>query len=76
MKNILVEESYTGLLVNHRTETHGRTVTPVPENEQYHHEDFFPVIIDREEWEPVQALLKANAKSYRGIPHPTAMQDC
>ena len=66
VKNILAEESYTGLLVNHRTETHGRTVTPVPEDEQYRHEKFFPVIIDREEWEQVQALLKANAKPYRG----------
>ena len=66
VKNILVEESYTGLLVNHRTETHGRTVTPVPEDEQYRHENFFPVIIDREEWEQVQALLKANAKPSRG----------
>ena len=66
VKNILVEESYTGLLVNHRTETHGRTVTPVPEDEQYRHENFFPVIIDREEWEQVQALLKANAKPYCG----------
>lgn len=66
VKNILVEESYTGLLVNHRTETYGRTVTPVPEDEQYRHENFFPVIINREEWEQVQALLKANAKPYRG----------
>ena len=66
VKNILAEESYTGLLVNHRTETHGRTVTPVPEDEQYRHENFFPVIIDREEWEQVQVLLKANAKPYRG----------
>ena len=66
VKNILVEESYTGLLVNHRTETHGRSVTPVPENEQYRHENFFPVIVDREEWEQVQALLKANSKHYRG----------
>ena len=66
VKNILVEESYTGLLVNHRTETHGRTVTPVPEDEQYRHENFFPVIIDREEWEQVQVLLKANVKPYCG----------
>ena len=66
VKNILAEESYTGLLVNHRTETHGRSVTLVPEVEQYRHENFFPVIIDREEWEQVQVLLKANAKPYRG----------
>lgn len=66
VKNVLVEESYTGLLVNHQTETHGRTVIPVPEDEQYRHEDFYPVIIDREEWEQVQALLKANTRPYRG----------
>lgn len=66
VKNVLVEKSYTGLLVNHQTETHGRTVTPVPEDEQYRHEDFYPVIVDREEWEQVQALLKANARPYHG----------
>ena len=66
VKNILVEESYTGLLVNHRTETHGRIVTPVPEDEQHRHEHFSPVIVDWEEWEQAQTLLKANAKPYRG----------
>lgn len=66
VKNVLVEESYTGLLVNHQTETHGRTVTPVPEDEQYRHKDFYPVIVDREEWEQVQAMIKANAHPYRG----------
>lgn len=45
VKNVLMEESYTGLLVNHQTETHGRTVAPVPEDEQYRHEDFYPVIV-------------------------------
>ncbi len=66
VKNILVEESYTGLLVNHRTDTHGRTVTPVPEEERFRHEDFYPVIVDREEWEQVQAMLEANARPFRG----------
>lgn len=66
VKNILVEESYTGLLVNHRTETHERRVTLVPEDEQYRHENFYPVIIEREEWEQVQKMLKANAKPYHG----------
>ncbi len=66
VKNVLVEESYTGLLVNHRTETHGRTVTPVPEDEQYRHENFYPAIIDRVEWEHVQEMLQANARPYRG----------
>lgn len=66
VKNVLTEESYTGLLVNHRTETHNRTVSPVPEEEQYRHKDFYPVIVDREEWEQVQNLLKANARPFRG----------
>ena len=66
VKNILSDESYTGLLVNHRTETRGRTITQIAAEEQYRHENFYPVIVDREEWEQVQALLKANAKPYRG----------
>ena len=66
VKNILSDESYTGLLVNHRTETRGRTVTQVAADEQFLHESFYPVIISRAEWEQVQALLKANAKPYRG----------
>ena len=66
VKNILSDESYTGLLVNHRTETRGRTVTQVAADEQFRHECFYPVIISRAEWEQVQALLKANAKPYRG----------
>ena len=66
VKNVLADESYTGLLVNHQTETRGRTITVVPLTEQYRHENFYPVIIDREEWEQVQALLKANTKPYRG----------
>ncbi len=66
VKNVLVEERYTGVLVNHRTETHGQTVTSVPTDEQYRHEQFYPVIIDRVEWEHVQKMLQANAKPYRG----------
>lgn len=66
VKNVLVEESYTGVLVNHQTETHGQTVTPVPTDEQYRHEQFYPVIIDRVEWEHVQQMLQANAKPYGG----------
>ena len=66
VKNVLADESYTGLLINHQTETHGRTVTAVPEAEQFRHADFYPAIVDREEWEQVQALLKANSRPYRG----------
>ena len=66
VKNVLSDESYTGLLVNHQTETHNRKVTHVPVDEQLRHEDFYPAIIDRELWEQVQKLLVANAKPYRG----------
>ena len=66
VKNVLSDESYTGVLINHQTETHNRTVTDVPETEQYRHERFYPVIIQPEEWRQVQALLKANARPYRG----------
>ena len=66
VKNILSDESYTGLLVNHRTETRGSTVTQVEADEQFRHECFYPVIIDRAEWEQVQAMLKSNARPYRG----------
>ena len=66
VKNILSDESYTGVLTNHRTETRGRTVTQVEEDEQFRHDDFYPIIISRADWEQVQAMLKANAKPYRG----------
>ena len=66
VKNILSDESYTGVLTNHQTETRGSTVTQVEADEQFRHECFYPVIIDRTVWEQVQELLKANAKPYRG----------
>ena len=66
VKNVLVDESYTGLLVNHQTETHNHKVTQVPEDEQFRHEDFFPAIIDHDLWEQVQEKLRANARPYRG----------
>lgn len=61
MPNVLSDESYTGVLINHQTETHNRTVTDVPKTEQYRHEKYYPVIIQPEEWQQAQALLKANA---------------
>ena len=66
VKNVLSDESYTGVLINHQTETHNHTVTDVPTAEQFRHETFYPVIIQQEEWQQVQALLKANLRPYRG----------
>lgn len=66
VKNVLVEEAYTGMLNNHRSETNGGKVKRLGEKEWYRHEDFFPIIIEREEWEQVQALLKKQARPANG----------
>ena len=66
VKNVLVEEAYTGVLTNHRSETNGGKVKRLTSQEWYRHEDFFPVIIEQEEWEQVQKLLKQQARSANG----------
>ena len=66
VKNVLVEEAYSGVLNNHRSETNGGKVKRLTAEEWYRHEDFFPVIIEREEWEQVQKLLKAQARPANG----------
>lgn len=62
VKNVLVEEAYTGVLNNHRSETNGGKVKRLGEEEWYRHEDFYPTIIEREEWEQAQDLLKQQAR--------------
>ena len=66
VKNVLVEEAYTGVLNNHRSETNGGKVKRLGEKEWYRHENFFPVIIERYEWEQVQELLKRQAQPANG----------
>ena len=66
VKNVLVEEAYTGVLNNHRSETNSGKVKRLGEEEWYRHERFFPVIIAREKWEQVQALLKRQALPANG----------
>lgn len=66
VKNILVEEAYTGVLVNHQTETNSGKVKRLTQGEWYRHENFFPVIIERVEWEQVQELLKRQARPANG----------
>ena len=66
VKNVLVEEAYAGVLVNHRTETNSGKVKRLTRDEWYRHESFFPVIIEREEWEQVQKLLKSQAHPANG----------
>jgi len=62
VKNVLVEEAYTGTLINHSTETNSGTVKRLTQDAWYRHENFFPVIIERDEREQVQELLKKQAR--------------
>jgi DNA invertase Pin-like site-specific DNA recombinase len=62
VKNVLTEEGYTGVLINHRTETRHGKATPVPADQWQRHEDFYPAIVTKEEWQKTQVLLKQNAR--------------
>ena len=62
VKNVLMEEGYTGVLINHRTETHNGKAQPVPTEHWQRHEDFYPAIITKEEWQQAQALLEQKAR--------------
>ena len=66
VKNILVEEAYTGVLNNHRREYNNGKAKHIDKTDWYRHEGFFPVIIEKQEWEQVQALLKWQARPANG----------
>ena len=66
VKNILVEEAYTGVLINHRREYNNGKAKHIDKTDWYRHEDFFPVIIGKQEWVQVQALLKRQARPANG----------
>ncbi len=66
VKNVLVEESYTGVLINHRTETNCGKAKRIAHGGWIRHEGFYPAIITKEEWKQVQALLKQNARPSNG----------
>ena len=66
VKNILVEEAYTGVLINHRSETNSGKARRLEQAEWYRHENFFPAIIQRDIWEKVQQKLKAQARPANG----------
>ena len=76
VKNVLTEESYTGVLMNHRSETNGRKVKRLSEEAWYRHEGFLPVIIPREQWEAVQQRLKEQARPPMETRPSTATPDC
>lgn len=66
VKNILVEEVYTGVLNNHRREYNNGKTKHIDKTDWYRHEEFFPVIIGKQEWEQVQRLLKQQARPANG----------
>lgn len=66
VKNVLVEEAYTGVLNNHRSETRDGKVKRLGAEKWYRHESYYPVIIEREEWEQAQKLLKTQARPANG----------
>lgn len=66
VKNILVEEAYTGVLINHRSETNGGKAKRLEQKEWYRHENFFPAMIECDIWEKVQQKLKAQARPANG----------
>ena len=49
VKNILTDESYAGVLTNHKHEIHSGKSKPVDAENQFRHEDFFPAVISRED---------------------------
>ena len=62
VKNILVEEAYTGVLNNHRREYLGGKARAVNETDWLRHENFYPVIIEKATWQQVQIRLKQQAR--------------
>ena len=66
VKNILVEEAYTGVLNNHRREYNNGKTKHIDKTDWYRHEGFFPVIIGKQEWEQVQRMLKRQARPANG----------
>ena len=66
VRNILVEESYTGVLNNHHREYNNGKTKHIDKADWYRHEGFFPVIIGKQEWEQVQRLLKQQARPANG----------
>ena len=62
VKNVLAEEAYTGVLVNHRREYLGGKARAVNEADWLRHENFYPVIIEKAIWQQVQTRLKQQAR--------------
>lgn len=66
VKNILTEEAYTGVLINHRREYRNGKAQPISTDDWLRHENFFPVIIEKTIWQQVQTQLKQQARPAAG----------
>ena len=66
VKNVLTEEAYTGVLINHRSETQDGKAKRLEQTEWYRHENFFPVIVEPDVWKLVQQQLKERARPANG----------
>lgn len=66
VKNVLTEEAYTGVLINHRSETQGGKAKRLEQTEWYRHENFFPVIVEPDVWKQTQQRLKEQARPANG----------
>ena len=63
VKNVLTEEAYIGVLINHRSEAQGGKAKRLEQAEWYRHENFFPVIVEPDVWKLVQQRLKEQART-------------
>lgn len=66
VKNVLTEEAYTGVLINHRSETQDGKVKRLEQVEWDRHENFFPVIVEPDVWKQAQQRLKEQARPANG----------
>ena len=64
VKRMLTNELYHGTLVNHKTVSSKiyKTITAVPDDEQYRHDNFCEPIIDETTWKQAQFMLEQRAK--------------
>ena len=62
VKNILRAEACAGVLVNHSSEHRNGKKLPVPADEQLRHDNYFPALVSRAEWEEVQRRLDAQTE--------------
>ena len=66
IRNILGDEAYTGVLINHKAEIRNGKKVDTNQATWRRHEGWYPVIISRRDWEKAQELLMQQAKNVWG----------